>query len=363
MRRLLQGDVGSGKTVVAACAALMALECGYNVLLMAPTEVLAEQHFSNFARWFVPLRLQVVLRTGSGQTVRGENGAGSMVVGTHALAQAGFKWPRVGLVVVDEQHKFGVAQRDRLVQQGEHLLVMSATPIPRTLGLTLYGDLDLSVLRGRPGTRGEVRTFIRPRTALPKVWEFTRKQLAQGRQAYVVYPRVEEQWAGGGRALVQSCQSVREALAPYRVKMLHGRMSAKEELMEAFRAGEIQVLLATSVIEVGLDVPNAAVMVVEDADLFGLAQLHQLRGRIGRGPYPAYCILVRQSRSQAARERLRLLEQTNDGFAIAEADLRLRGPGEFLGKDQSGLPPFRFAELELEWVERARQLAGQVTGR
>ncbi len=397
MRRLLQGDVGSGKTAVAACSALMALESGFNVALMAPTEILAEQHWQNFRRWFDPLPVAVELRTGShkteveGQTeverqtevegqseLRVEGRAlpvsstinpqpSTLFVGTHALLTAAFDLPRLGLVIVDEQHKFGVGQREQLVRKGRypHLLVMTATPIPRTLGLTLYGDLDVSVIDELPPGRGAIKTFVRAAESLPKVWDFVRKKLAEGRQAYIVYPRVETADAvAGGKAAMAEAERLRATLAPHHVGLLHGRMSAtdKDAVMAAFRANRLQALVATSVIEVGVDVPNATVMVIENAEQFGLAQLHQLRGRIGRGAHEAFCVLVAAARTPEAKARLNVLGETTDGFRIAEADLQWRGPGELLGQEQSGLPRFRFANLatDLALVERARALAVQL---
>jgi ATP-dependent DNA helicase RecG len=381
MRRLLQGDVGSGKTVVAACSALMALESGFSVALMAPTGILAEQHFATFRRWFDPLGIRVHLRTGDRKTAEAveplaprpaspaPRPSAALVVGTHALVEDTFTLDRLGLVIIDEQHKFGVAQREKLVRKGPypHLLVMTATPIPRSLGLTLYGDLDSSVIDQLPAGRGRVKTFVRTAEKLPKVWEFVREQLERGRQAYVVYPRVEETDRSQLKAVTLEWKKLRQELAPVRVGLLHGRLGAEEKdaVMTAFRAGEVQVLVATSVIEVGVDVPNATVMLIEHAEQFGLAQLHQLRGRIGRGAHESYCILVADIRTDDADARLRVLEETNDGFRVAEEDLRLRGPGELLGQHQSGLPPFRFGDLagDRALLERARDLARQVMDR
>ena len=379
MRRLLQGDVGSGKTAVAACTALMALESGFNVALMAPTEILAEQHFRNFEKWFEPLSVKVELQTGSRKTagdsrqVTGDRqrpaappvscqpSPVTLFIGTHALLTSGFEISRLGLVIIDEQHKFGVAQREQLVRKGRypHLLVMTATPIPRTLGLTIYGDLDVSVIDELPGGRGRIKTFIRTADKLPKVWEFIREKLATGRQAYVVYPRVEESGAPGLKAVTKEFGNIKQLLAPFRVGLLHGRLKSreKEEVMAAFRGNTVNVLLATSLIEVGVDVPNATVMLVENAEVFGLAQLHQLRGRIGRGAQASYCILISDATTGGADGRLKVLEETGDGFRIAEADLKLRGPGELLGREQSGLPQFRFGDLaeDLELIRRARE--------
>jgi ATP-dependent DNA helicase RecG len=376
MRRLLQGDVGSGKTVVSACTALMAIESGYSVALMAPTEILAEQHFRNFSKWLQPLGLSVELQTGSRKTVKGdprkdEEPRGSahpepqtppLFIGTHALLTEGFEMPNLGLVIIDEQHKFGVAQREQLVRKGRypHLLVMTATPIPRTLGLTLYGELDISTIDALPPGRGRIKTFVRTTDTLPKVWSFLKEKLAAGRQAYVVYPRVEDTSQNEVKAVTKEFENLKRTLAPFQVGLLHGRLKGKdkEEVMAGFRANRVQVLLATSLIEVGVDVSNATVMLIENAEQFGLAQLHQLRGRIGRGVHDAFCILVSAAKNQEAQQRLRVLEETTDGFQIAEADLKLRGPGELLGQQQSGMPDFRFGNLaeDLELIRLARNL-------
>ena len=379
MRRLLQGDVGSGKTAVAACAALMTLESGFNVALMAPTEILAEQHFRNFQKWFGPLGVKVEMQTGSKKTFNIQhstsnveratrsgqsttnNQLSTLFIGTHALFTAGFELPKLGLVIIDEQHKFGVAQRETLVRKGNypHLLVMTATPIPRTLGLTLYGDLDVSVIDELPGGRGAIKTFVRPADKLPKVWDFIREKLSAGRQAYVVYPRVEEN-ADGLKAVTKEFEHLKKLLAPFKVGLLHGRLKSaeKEAVMADFRANRHQVLLATSLIEVGVDVPNATVMLIENAEAFGLAQLHQLRGRIGRGAHESFCILISDAKTPDSIGRLKILAETNDGFKIAEADLRLRGPGELLGQEQSGLPNLRFGDLaeDLDLIRQAREL-------
>lgn len=380
MRRLLQGDVGSGKTAVAACAALMVLESGFNVVLMAPTEILAEQHFRNFSRWLAPLGVAVEMQTGSrksgadGRSQLADGGKAptpnaqlppAICIGTHALLNSDFSIPRLGLVIIDEQHKFGVAQREELVRKGNypHLLVMTATPIPRTLGLTLYGDLDVSTIDELPAGRGAIKTFIRPASKLPKVWEFLRQKLEAGRQAYVVYPRVEEN-ADGLKAVTKEFAVLQKNLGPFQVGLLHGRIkpAEKEKVMTEFRANRLKVLLATSLIEVGVDVPNATVMLIENAESFGLAQLHQLRGRIGRGAHESHCILISDAKTPESRERLQALVDSNDGFRIAEADLQLRGPGELLGQQQSGLPRFRFGALvsDLPLVRQARDLAAAV---
>jgi ATP-dependent DNA helicase RecG len=382
MRRLLQGDVGSGKTVVAACTALMALESGYNVALMSPTEILAEQHFQNFSRWFEPLGIKVQLRTGSSKETAlqvKKNEAprtikpstlnlqpSTLFIGTHALIESGFAPDQLGLVIIDEQHKFGVAQREQLVRKGRypHLLVMTATPIPRTLGLTLYGDLDVSVMDQMPGGRGKIKTFLRTTEKLPEVWKFIREKLAAGRQAYIVYPRVEDSGASGLKAVKKEFENLKKLLAPFHVDLLHGRLKSREkdEVMTAFRANRIQALVATMLVEVGLDVPNATIMLVENAERFGLAQLHQLRGRIGRGAHESYCILISDAKTAEAGQRLKVLEETVDGFRIAEADLKLRGPGELLGQQQSGMPKFRFGNLaeDLDLIRQAREWVAQI---
>jgi len=375
MRRLLQGDVGSGKTVVAGCCALMALESGFAVALMAPTEILAEQHYQNFRRWFEPLGIPVELCTGSRKTAslrsstlnvpssKEATPAPKLVIGTHALIEESVSLGQLGLVIIDEQHKFGVAQRERLLRKGHypHLLVMTATPIPRTLGLTLYGDLDISVIDELPAGRGSIKTFVRGPEKLPKVWAFVRSKLAEGHQAYVVYPRVEDSGSGGLKAVTREWSALQKQLDPCKVGLLHGRLPAeeKERVMAAFRDGGLAVLLATPLIEVGMDVPNATVMLIENAEQFGLAQLHQLRGRIGRGAKESFCILIAGPKSKESEKRLQILAETTDGFKIAEADLQLRGPGDFLGQQQSGLPPLRFGDLANDGplIEHARVLA------
>jgi ATP-dependent DNA helicase RecG len=384
MRRLLQGDVGSGKTAVAACSALMALESGFNVALMAPTEILAEQHFRIFSKWFEPLGVKVELQTGSRKTasdkwrvasdmkkpaaplVTRHSSPVTLFIGTHALFTAGFDLLNLGLVIIDEQHKFGVVQRETLVRKGNypHLLVMTATPIPRTLGLTLYGDLDVSVIDEMPGGRGKIKTFVRTTEKLPKVFEFIREKISGGRQAYIVYPRVDVADTDKDiKAVTKEFENVRRALAPFKIGLLHGRIKPadKEKVMADFRANKIPALVATSLIEVGLDVPNATVMLIENAEHFGLAQLHQLRGRIGRGAHESFCILISDAKNLEAQARLKILEETNDGFKIAEADLKLRGPGELLGREQSGLPDLRFGDLaeDLGLIRQARELVAK----
>lgn len=364
MRRLLQGDVGAGKTVVAACAMLMALEAGSNAVLMAPTEILAQQHASLFQRWFARLGLEVVLCTSS-HPVRLAESHGAvprLTIGTHALIEEKTVLDRLGLVVIDEQHRFGVAQREALLRKGDcpHLLVMTATPIPRTLALSMFGDLDVSILRGRPPGRGRIRTFSRRCEELEKVWNFVKTRLAAGERAYVIYPLIENSEETEAASVTQHAVELAEHVSPFRVGVMHGRLRPDDKLsvMAQFTGGIVQVLASTSVVEVGVDVPEATVMVIMDADRFGLAQLHQMRGRVGRGRRDSYCVLASASEDPEVLKRLQVLVESSDGFHLAEADLKLRGAGEFLGRAQSGVPPFKFAQLETDWelAQRAREL-------
>jgi ATP-dependent DNA helicase RecG len=372
MHRLLQGDVGSGKTIVATLAVLTAIEAGYQAALMAPTEILAEQHMMTFQRLLEPLGVTVTLLTsalkGRARTARRaalEAGQIDCVIGTHALVQEAVEFRRLGLVVVDEQHRFGVAQRARLKAKAEHpdVLVMTATPIPRTLALTLYGDLDVSVLDELPPGRQPVITRARPEGSRPQIYTFLREQVAAGRQVYVVYPLIDESEAIDLKAATDMHARLQAEVFPDRVVgLLHGRLAfeAKDEIMRRFKAGEIHVLVSTTVIEVGIDVPNASVMLIEHAERFGLSQLHQLRGRVGRGPWKSFCILLTSGRlGEDAERRVQAMVQTGDGFKIAEADLELRGPGEFFGTRQSGLPEFRVADLlrDAALLEDARREA------
>jgi ATP-dependent DNA helicase RecG len=377
MHRLLQGDVGSGKTIVAALAVLTAVEAGYQAAVMAPTEILAEQHFITFRQLLEPLGIPVTLLTSS-LTGRDRGArrkavaAGDVgcVVGTHALVQQGVDFRRLGLAVVDEQHRFGVAQRARLKGKGERpdLLVMTATPIPRTLALTLYGDLDVSVLDELPPGRRPVKTVARTEAKRREIFAFLRKEVAEGRQAYVVYPLVEESEQLDLKAATDMARRLRRDVFPdLEVGLLHGRLGfdEKDAIMRRFKEGGIHVLVATTVIEVGIDVPNASVMLIEHAERFGLSQLHQLRGRVGRGPWKSYCILLTSgSLGEEAQRRVDAMVATTDGFKIAEADLDLRGPGEFFGTRQSGLPEFRVADLlrDAPLLEDARREALAIVG-
>ncbi len=377
MNRLLEGDVGSGKTIVAAMAILTAVEAGYQTALMAPTEILAEQHYMTLRQLLPPLGLPVALLTSA---IKGREREGLLegvtagripcLVGTHALIQEGVEFRRLGLAVVDEQHRFGVVQRALLRKKGDnpHVLVMTATPIPRTLALTLYGDLDVSVLDEMPPGRQPIGTVVRAEGKRAQIYAFLRKQIEEGRQAYVVCPLVEESEDTDLKAATEMAERLqREVFADLRVGLLHGRMSLddKESVMRAFKAGETHILVSTTVIEVGIDVPNASVMLVEHAERFGLSQLHQLRGRVGRGPWKSYCILLAAGGLSAeARRRLAALTESQDGFRIAEVDLELRGPGEFFGTRQSGLPEFRVADLlrDARVLEEARQEAFALVG-
>jgi ATP-dependent DNA helicase RecG len=375
MNRLLQGDVGSGKTAVAAAAMVIAAQAGAQSALMAPTEILAEQHYAGLSRLLEPLGIGVGLLTGS--TSNGDrvqikaalaDGSLPVVIGTHALIQPDVTFARLGLAIVDEQHRFGVDQRAALRDKGPmlgddrvspHLLVMSATPIPRTLALSLYGTLDLSSLDEMPPGRQEIKTRWLRSSERERAYSFIRRQAGEGRQAYIIYPLVEESDLVDARAAVEEYEKLQQQVFPdLTVGLIHGRMRSeeKDQAMRAFHAGQTHVLVATSVIEVGVDVPNSTVMVIDGADRFGLAQLHQFRGRVGRGEHQSYCILIADEVTDDAEQRLRALEATNDGFVLAEKDLELRGPGEFFGRQQSGLPELRLASLlhDLQVLEMAQ---------
>jgi ATP-dependent DNA helicase RecG len=381
MRRLLQGDVGSGKTIVAFQAAIIAIENGYQVALMAPTEILAQQHYFSARQILERAGYRIVLLTGSLEQDRKREvrrhiaqGNAQLVIGTHALIQDRVEFENLGLVVVDEQHRFGVMQRLKLMKKADDasktpepdVLVMTATPIPRTLALTLYGDLDVSVLDELPPGRTPVVTRSVPAERAPEVWDFVLKQIAAGHQAYVVYPVIEENEERELKAAEQMHRQLREKIFPdLHVGLLHGRLDAhkKEDVMREFQQGKIEILVATTVIEVGVDVSNATVMVIEHADRFGLAQLHQLRGRIGRGAAKSYCVLMREGKvSEEGERRLDAMVRSNDGFQIAELDLELRGPGEFFGTKQAGIPSFRVANIirDRQLLEAAKREAAFV---
>lgn len=374
MNRLVQGDVGSGKTIVAVFAILAAIQSGYQAALMAPTEVLAEQHYRKLVTWFNLLHLPVELLTGSTKIAKRreiysqlEIGELPLLVGTHALIQDTVNFHKLGLVVIDEQHRFGVQQRARLLSKGKspHVLTMTATPIPRTLALTLHGDLDVSQIDELPPGRQTVTTKMKTGRDRSKVYDLIRREVAQGRQAYIIFPLVEESEKLDLRAAVEEHQRLSEVIFPeFQIALLHGRMSSadKDAALTAFRDNQCQIIVSTTVIEVGVDVPNATVMVIEHAERFGLSQLHQLRGRVGRGSHKSYCFLMSSSKTPDANQRLTVLEQSNDGFFISEADMRFRGPGAVLGTRQSGLPDFALASLveDQEVLNLAREAAEKI---
>ena len=358
MHRLLQGDVGAGKTIVALLAAIVAMENGLQVAFMAPTEILASQHYANIAKLLAQSRFRVDLLTGSTPGLHKhtllahiERGTTNLIVGTHALVQEKVKFHKLGLVVIDEQHRFGVVQRALLREKGlrPDVLLMTATPIPRTLALTDYSELDVSKIPDLPPGRKPVRTWVKPESRRDEIYQIIRQQLDEGRQAYVIYPLVEGSEKIDLKSATEMADHLQQEIFPaYHVALLHGRMKqdAKDRVMHAFASGQVHILVSTTVVEVGVDVPNASVMVVEHAERFGLSQLHQLRGRVGRGAHESHCILLYQSPwTDDARERLKAMSTTNDGFVIAERDLELRGPGDFFGTRQSGLPKLRTGDL------------------
>jgi len=372
MHRLLQGDVGSGKTMVALMAALIAIENKTQVAIVAPTEILAEQHFITFHNWLEQLGLKTLLLQGnmsaSNKRIALEqilSGEVNLIVGTHAVLQEGVDFHRLGLGVIDEQHRFGVRQRGLLKQKGENpdMLVMTATPIPRTLSMTLYGDLEVSVIDQLPPGRKPITTKLYSDGQRFQAYQLIRNEIEQGRQAYIVYPLVEESEKSDLKAATDAATVLQQEIFPdYSIGLLHGRMKSAEKdlVMSAFRAGNLQLLISTTVVEVGVDVPNATVMMIEHADRFGLSQLHQLRGRVGRGAGKSYCLLLPSKNfSEDARRRLQVMVATEDGFRIAETDLEIRGPGDFLGTRQAGLPDFRVANLlrDARLLEMARQEA------
>ena len=368
MNRLLQGDVGSGKTVVAIGAMLVAIEAGFQAALMAPTQILAEQHYLVLCRWLEPLGVKLALRTGARQEdnflplLEGAERT-DITIGTHALLYENVQFENLGFVVIDEQHKFGVSQRARLTarEPTPDVLVMTATPIPRTLTMTVYGDLDVSVIDEMPSNRGKIITAVRETSKLGEVLTFFRAQLESGRQAYVVYPLIEESNKLEAKAAAAEYNTWCDRLRPFRCELLHGRIAApeKQAIMERFRRGEASVLISTTVIEVGVDVPNATMMLIENAERFGLAQLHQLRGRIGRGEHKSYCVLLTADKAPDTIAKLSVLEKTSNGFDVAEADWEQRGPGDLLGTAQSGLPALKLGNLKTDFalMQRARSAA------
>jgi len=371
MNRLVQGDVGSGKTMVAAAAMVCAARSGRQTALMAPTEILAEQHYKGLAPLLEGLGISCALLTGAARAkerravLEGlESGRLQAVIGTHALISPDVTYRDLGLVVTDEQHRFGVGQRSALSAKGErpHLLVMSATPIPRTLALMIYGDLDVSVIDELPPGRQRIDTFAVTGAYRPRIYKFLAREIAAGRQAYMICSMVEENGADDRKAVTEYARVLQEQVFPQlRVACVHGRMKGreKEAVMAAFAGGEADILVSTTVVEVGVDVPNATVMVIEDADRFGLSQLHQLRGRVGRGKHKSYCVLITDNRSEETLARMRVMAQTGDGFRIAEEDLRLRGPGDFFGRRQHGLPALKVADLswDMALLKEAQQAA------
>ncbi|MEM1095020.1 MAG: ATP-dependent DNA helicase RecG [Bacteroidota bacterium] len=371
MNRLVQGDVGSGKTVVGVAAMMHALDNGYQSAFMAPTEILAEQHYANLKKYLEPMGIEVRLLIGGQRKALREEiladlaeGRAQVAVGTHALFQETVAFQNLGLAIVDEQHRFGVVQRAELFSKGAsvHMLLMTATPIPRSLAMTLYGDLDVSIMNERPAGRKPIQTQLRAEKRRGEVYQFVREQLREGRQAYIVYPLVEESEKLDLKDAESGYEQLQQEFRPYTVDLVHGRMFAyeKEEAMDAFKNGETDILVATTVIEVGVDVPNASIMIIEHAERFGLSQLHQLRGRVGRGTAQSYCILMADyKRSNEAKQRLNAMVETDDGFKISEYDLQLRGAGDFFGTRQSGLPDLKLADIthDHELLEQAREAA------
>lgn len=371
MNRLLQGDVGSGKTVVAMISAYKAVKSGYQVAVLAPTAILATQHLENFQKILKKFDIRCELLI-SGITKKKkteileklQNGEIDILIGTHAMLEENVTFKNLGLVVTDEQHRFGVKQRTTMAQKGENpdVLVMSATPIPRTLALILYGDLDISVIDELPPNRKKIETFAVTKAFEDRVNNFVRKQVEEGRQAYIVCPLVEESEENDLQSVISLYEKCKTEVFPnYRIEYIHGKMKQKEkdDIMERFKNGEIDILISTTVIEVGVDVPNSSIMVIEDAQRFGLAQLHQLRGRVGRGEYQSYCILKYEGKGKNTRERMKIMTQTNDGFVISQKDLELRGSGDFFGTNQHGIPDFKIANLftDIDILKLAQEAA------
>ena len=371
MNRLIQGDVGSGKTIVAVLALFKAVQNGYQGALMVPTAILAEQHFKSINSLMERCGINTALLTGS-QTKKEKNailsgiksGEIDILIGTHALIEDNIEFMNLGLVITDEQHRFGVRQRSLLSKKGEapDVIVMTATPIPRTLALILYGDLDISIIDELPPGRKAVKTYAVNNSMRDRINAFVRKEVSEGRQVYIVCPLVEESEEIDAKSAVQHAKEITENdFKDLRVGLIHGKMKAKEKdaVMKNFVEGEIDLLVSTTVIEVGVNVPNASVMIIENAERFGLAQLHQLRGRVGRGEYQSYCILYNEGKTQVSRERMKIMQKTNDGFTISGKDLELRGPGEFFGTRQHGIPELRIANLyeDIDILKKAQEAA------
>ena len=374
MNRLLQGDVGSGKTIVAMIAAYKAVKSGYQATIMAPTAILASQHLEEFKKILEPLGIKCELLISAITKKKKEellerlsNGEIDILIGTHAVLEENVVFKNLGLVVTDEQHRFGVRQRSTLNNKGKNpdVLVMTATPIPRTLALILYGDLDISIIDELPPNRKKIDTFAVTKGLEQRVNTFIKEQINEGRQAYIVCPLVEENEEIQAKSVIELSEKYKNEVFPeYTVEYLHGKMRPKEkdEIMERFKKGEIQILISTTVIEVGVNVPNASIMVVENAERFGLAQLHQLRGRVGRGEYKSYCILKYEGKSDIIKQRMKVMCDTNDGFIISEKDLELRGSGEFFGTKQHGLPEFKIANLfeDMQMLKSVQSVAIQI---
>ena len=373
MNRLVQGDVGSGKTIVATLAMLKAVRSGYQASMMAPTAILATQHYENISKLLEPYGIKCALFTSSLTKKQKEilleqlkAGEINIAIGTHALIEENIEFNNIGLVITDEQHRFGVRQRAKLSNKGENIdtLVMTATPIPRTLALILYGDLDISIIDELPPGRQKIDTYAVKKNMEQRINDFIKKQIDEGRQIYVVCPLVEESDSSDLKSVKVMFDYYKSIFDGYRIEYLHGKMKNKEkdEIMLRFKAGEIDILISTTVIEVGVDVPNATIMVVENAERFGLAQLHQLRGRVGRGKHKSFCILKYESNSDVVKQRMKIMEQTNDGFVISEQDLKLRGPGDFFGTMQHGLPEFKVANLftDMDLLKQAQECAKKV---
>ena len=374
MNRLVQGDVGSGKTAVAAGAAFFAYKNGFQTALMAPTEILAVQHYETLSGFLEPLGVKIALLTGSltpkqktNLKQQIANGEYNVVVGTHALVQQTTEFYKLGLVITDEQHRFGVEQRAALAKKGQnpHKLVMSATPIPRTLALMIYGDLDISILRELPKGRQPVETYAVTGKLRERAFGFVKDRLDEGRQAYIVCPMIDESEMDLQDVKSYARKLQEGSFKDYKIGLLHGKLSPaeKEQVMNEFKEHKTDLLVSTTVIEVGVDVPNSAVMVIENADRFGLSQLHQLRGRVGRGRYKSYCILITDNVSEESRKRLKILSKIHDGFKISEEDLKLRGPGDFFGSRQHGLPVMKIADMsaDLETLKQAQKAAQEIT--